>query len=124
MNEIIINVSGETKTIALVKNGILVEKYDASNSKKRLEGNIYLGKVQNVLTGMQAAFINIGNNKNTFIHLKDILPKKDLLKEESEDLKKINIKDYIKPGDSILVEVKRDITMKKGARVSTHINMA
>ena len=63
MNEIIINVSGETKTIALVKNGILVEKYDASNSKKRLEGNIYLGKVQNVLTGMQAAFINIGNNR-------------------------------------------------------------
>jgi len=124
MNEIIINVSGDKKTIALVKNGILVEKYDASNSKKRLEGNIYLGKVQNVLTGMQAAFINIGNNKNTFIHLKDILPKKDLLKEESEDLKKVNIKDYIRPGDPILVEVKRDITMKKGARVSTHINIA
>lgn len=124
MNEIIINVDGDNKTIALVKNGILVERYDASNSKKRLEGNIYLGKVQNVLTGMQAAFINIGNNKNTFIHLKDILPKKDVLKEESDDLKKINIKDYIKPGDPLLVEVKRDITMKKGARVSTHINIA
>lgn len=125
MKEIIINVDKENnKIIMLVENGNLIERYFENNETKRLEGNIYVGKIQNVLQGMQAAFVDIGEGKNTFIHLKDILPKLDTKTNDTEELiKKSNIKDIAKPGMPILVQVKRDSTNKKGARVSTHINL-
>ncbi|MCL2341648.1 MAG: Rne/Rng family ribonuclease [Firmicutes bacterium] len=80
------------------------------------------GKVQNVLKGMQSAFIDIGENRNTFIRLKDLLLKEDSTKNNVET-DNINIKDVVKSGDEIIIQVKRDGTDKKGARVSTHINL-
>ena len=124
MREIIINKEESKLTVILVENGILVEKYEENEKQDRREGNIYLGKVQNVLPGMQAAFIDIGTEKNTFIHLKDVLPKMDETKQNVEEvLKQKNIKEIIKTGMPILVQVKRDATNKKGARVSTHISI-
>lgn len=125
MKEIIINIDKEkNKTIMLVENGNLIERYFENSETKRLEGNIYLGKIQNVLQGMQAAFVDIGEGKNTFIHLKDILPKLDTKTNNPEEIvKNSNIKDIAKPGMPILVQVKRDSTNKKGARVSTHVNL-
>ena len=124
MLEIIINKEPNKKSIMLVENGILVEKHEEHRNRQRLEGNIYCGKVQNVLEGMQSAFIDIGDEKNTFIRLKDILPKEDESKnDEQYKLPNCNIKDIIKSGDKILVQVKRDGTESKGARVSTHINL-
>jgi len=125
MLELIINKEKDTKTIMLVENGFLVEKHEEHEHQKRLEGNIYIGKVANVLQGMQSAFIDIGEERNTFIRLKDLLPKVDETKEDLEStLKDKNIKDILKQGSSILVQVKRDGTAKKGARVSTHINLS
>ena len=126
MKEIVINVdNNQNKTIMLVENGNLLEQYEENSQTKRLEGNIYIGKIQNVLQGMQAAFVNIGEKKNTFIHIKDILPKVDTKKDDPEEaVKNNNIKDIVKVGMPILVQVKRDSTNKKGARVSTHINLA
>ena len=69
MQEIVINVNKQNdKIVGLVENGKLVEKYEELGNQNRLEGNIYIGKVENVLLGMQAAFIDIGEGKNTFIH--------------------------------------------------------
>lgn len=100
----------------------MLEKYEEDDRKKRLEGKVYLGKVENVLQGMQAAFIDIGENKNTFIHLKDILPKVNVVK--TKDVREeTNIKKLVKPGDRILIQVKRDATNMKGAKVSTHISL-
>lgn len=125
MKEIVINVDKqENKTIMLVENGNLIERYEEKSGMKRLEGNIYIGKIQNVLQGMQAAFVDIGEKKNTFIHIKDILPKVDTkINDPEEAVKNNNIKDIVKVGMPILVQVKRDSTNKKGARVSTHINL-
>ena len=124
MQEIIINKDKQnTKTIAIIENGILVEQYIEKEEKERLEGNVYLGKVENILPGMQAAFVNIGEGKNTFIHLRDILPKIDITKNEKVDDSNLNIKDFIKRGDPILVQVKRDCNNKKGPRVSKHLSL-
>lgn len=125
MKEIVIDVDKQqNRKIMLVENGNLIEQYEESTTRKRLEGNIYIGKIQNVLPGMQAAFVDIGENKNTFIHLKDILPKLDTKKNNTEEvIQKSNIRDIVKPGMPILVQVKRDSTNKKGARVSAHINL-
>lgn len=112
------------KLVTLVENGKLVEKYEEREELKRLEGNIYLGKVENVLVGMQAAFVDIGAEKNTFIHIKDIIPKaSNETGNKNEVLSKHDIKNYIRPNMPILVQVKRDSTNKKGARVSTHISL-
>ena len=124
MLELIVNKEQNKKSIMLVENEILVEKHEEHENHQRLEGNIYIGKVQNVISGMQSAFIDVGDKKNTFIRLKDLLPKVDETKEDIN--KKINessITKIIKPNMKILVQVKRDGTENKGARVSTHINL-
>lgn len=125
MQELIIHQDNEkNKIVVLVENGKLVEKYEEREQLKRLEGNIYLGKVENVLVGMQAAFVDIGAEKNTFIHIKDIIPKaSNETGNKNEVLSKHDIKNYIRPNMPILVQVKRDSTNKKGARVSTHISL-
>lgn len=126
MREILVNADEQNnKTIVVVENGKLIEKYQENYGEERLEGNIYLGKVENVLLGMQAAFVDIGKEKNTFIHIRDIIPKaSNETGNKNEPLNKHNIKNYIKTGMPILVQIKKDATSKKGARVSTHINLS
>ena len=121
MKEIIINKQENTKQILLIEDGNLVEKYNENENTHRIEGNIYIGIVENVLQGMQAAFINIGQEKNAFIHLKDILPKVDIKDGVGEEIR--TIKDVVKPGMPILIQIKKDFTELKGAKVSTHISL-
>ncbi len=124
MYEVIVNRRKNSKTIMLLENKVIVEKYEDNQEMDRTEGNIYIGKVQNVLPGMQAAFVDIGERKNTFIHLKDLLPKVDeKLQKNKQEVQNKSIKQIIKPGMPILVQVKKDSTNKKGARVSTHISL-
>lgn len=123
MKELIVSVEDEIENILLIEDGVLVEKYEDSKFKRRLEGNIYIGKVQNILPGLQAAFVNVGENKNAFIHLKDVLPKVDVTKKQDDNTEKKQITDVLKIGMPIIVEIKRDSYNKKGARASTHINL-
>lgn len=122
MKEILINKEAKKKDILLLEDGELKEKYTESDNTNRIEGNMYVGQVKDVLQGMQAAFVDIGLKKNTFIHLKDILPKIDVAKEK-EDFTKENVKKILKPGMPILVQVKKDFTNSKGAKVSTHLSI-
>lgn len=123
MKEIVINKNGNT-VVALLEDGKLVEEYDDTNDFKVLEGNIYCGKVKNILPGMQSAFIDIGEEKNAFIHIKDIIPKvSNETGNKEEILSKYDIKDYIKQNEPILVQVKKDEENQKGARISKHISL-
>ncbi len=121
MLEIIVNKQNNIKTIALTENGKLIEVYEEEKNLNRNEGNIYVGKVKDILQGMQSAFVDIGTEKNSFIHLKDILPKVDE-KEEKVELN-TDIKSVIKVNDNLIVQVKKDSNEQKGARVSTHISL-
>ena len=122
MAEIIIQQSKDNnKKIALVEEGKLLEYYEENDSDNKKEGNIYVGIVKDIIKGMQSAFVDIGTEKNSFIHLKDILPKVDETKEtQNVDLE---IKKVLKPNQKLLVQVKKDSNESKGARVSTHINL-
>lgn len=125
MLEILINKEDDKKDIALLEDGRLLEYYMEEENSNRNEGNIYVGVVKNVIKGMQAAFVDIGTEKNSFIHLKDILDKIDEknLENITDNNDKINITDVIKEGQRLLVQVKKDSNFQKGARVSTHINL-
>lgn len=121
MLELRIKKQEKQKEIALIENGNLVEYYLEKDELDRREGNIYIGIVKDIVPGMQSAFVDIGIEKNSFIHLKDILPKIDETTEKLDET--IQIKDVVKPNQRILVQVKKDSNEKKGARVSTHINL-
>lgn len=121
MRELLINNIDGKNLIYLIEDEKIVEYYEDNKECKNLDGNIYIGKVQNIVPGLEAAFVNLGEDKNAFIHKKDILPKQDETKEKFEN--KTPIAKLIKPGDPILVEVKKDKMQTKGARVSTHIGL-
>lgn len=124
MQELLVSTDNDDKKILLVENGKLIEKYEETPEQERIEGDIFLGIVENVLPGMQAAFVDIGKDKNTFIHIRDVIQK--VSKEtgnKNENFAKYNIKDYLKTGMPILVQIKKDSTNKKGARISTHLSI-
>lgn len=110
------------KEISLLENGHLVEYYTDEENDLRKEGNIYIGIIQDIIKGMQSAFVDIGTEKNSFIHLKDLLPKIDETKNNTKNDNK-EITQVVKKNDKILVQVKKDSNIQKGARVSTHINL-
>lgn len=122
MLELLINKEKNLKTIMLVENGILLEKHDEHEHQQRLEGNIYLGKVVNVLKGMQTAFVDIGAERHALIKLSDVLPKVDITK--NQNMRETSIEKELKVGDNILVQIKKDGTANKGAKLSKHINLS
>ena len=121
MLELIIKRTQEERKIALLENGKLVEYYNETEKDDKSEGNIYIGVAKDIVKGMQVAFVDIGVEKNSLIHLKDILEKKDE-KLEKIDLQQ-EISKYIKPNQKLIVQIKKDSNEKKGARISTHINL-
>lgn len=123
MKELFIKKENDVKKIYLIEDGVIIQKHEENIESPMLEGNIYVGKVQNVLPGMQSAFVNIGIGKNALIHLRDIFPKEDLTIDKNEISPKPDIRQVVRPGDQILVQVTRDKSSKKGARVSKHISL-
>lgn len=110
--------------IFIYQDNVLAEFYNEDINKKRLEGNIYLGVVKDVVKGMQAAFIDIGEEKNALIHIKDILPKEsNVTGNVNLDIEKYQIQKLIKPGEKIIVQIKRDCDEQKGSRVTKDIKL-
>lgn len=124
MYNILIENKNNITTIAVVQDSEVVEIYQEKDDEKRLEGNIYLGKVKNIIPGMQSAFIDIGESKNALVHIKDIIPKaSNVTGNVYEDTSKMNISNIIKSGQEVLVQVKRDCNEQKGPRVTTDIKI-
>ncbi len=116
MNEIVIDSGLNQDRVAILEDGELVEYYIESKEIKRLVGNIYKGRVKNVLPGMQAAFVDIGYEKNAFLYVKDAIPP-----EMMNATKNISIKDVVKNGQEIIVQVTKEPIDSKGPRVTTQL---
>ena len=113
MKELLVSQEEDLIKIYLIEDEKLVEYYEEELDYNSIEGNIYVGKVQNVVPGLEAAFINIGEDKNAFIHRKDLL-------NYSEELP---INKIIRPGEKILVQVIKDKVQRKGAKVSEKLSL-
>lgn len=122
MKEIVVDVGINETRLALLENKELVELYIERKNNKRIVGNIYKGRVVNVLPGMQAAFVDIGLGKNSFLYIKDAIPQ-EYQYEEFDKFKDISIKDVVKEGQEIIVQVIKEAIGSKGARVTTHITL-
>ena len=124
MQELIVIQKDNIKQIYLVEDGILKEYYSETSENKNLEENIYVGRVSNILPGMQAAFVDIGEEKKAYLHIKDLLPKvSNVTGNKEENLENYKIKDYIKQNEPILVQVKKDSNTLKGPKVSSNIQI-
>ena len=123
MLEILISKKQNKERIALIENGNLVEYYEEDENENRKEGNIYKGKIKDIIPGMKSAFVDIGAERSGFIHIKDILPKVDEKNKTNVEIQETEIRKLVKQNQDILVQVKKDSNEKKGARVSTHINL-
>lgn len=122
--EILVDANGFATRVAVVEDGAPVELYVEQEGSQRLVGNIYNGKVQNVLPGMQAAFVDIGLERNAFLYAGDIVMSDDPDDEIEAMPVSRSIGDLVKPGQTIMVQVAKDPVGTKGARVTTHITLA
>ncbi|MBY6035321.1 Rne/Rng family ribonuclease [Fictibacillus nanhaiensis] len=115
MQQVVINAAGMEKRTALLHNGKLVECAYQRPTEKPSTGSIYKGRVQKVLPGMQAVFVDIGTDKNGFLH-KDDLPAFQVLTDEEK--KKTTISSLIKEGESVLVQIAKEESGDKGAKLT------
>ena len=115
--EILMNVTPMESRVALVENGILQEVVVERERSRGIVGNIYRGKVVRVLPGMQAAFVDIGLDKASFIHVGDLVARDD--SDEEPDIRLL-----LREGQSLLVQVVKDPLGTKGARLTGHLSVS
>jgi len=108
--------SNETR-VALLEDRELVELY-IERPKRSVVGNVYLGKVRDVLPGMQAAFVDIGLEKNAFLYVDEVVAP-----EGVEGLPRRDIQSLLRPGQQLMVQVLKDPMGTKGARVTTEVTL-
>jgi len=107
--------------LAVLEESEVVELYFSRKGSQSILGNIYLGRVQNVVPGLGAAFIDIGESRNAFLYIDEVFIEKDGLDVTPESTKKIQ--NVLKPGQRIVVQVTKEPIRSKGARLTTFISV-
>ncbi|WP_062204661.1 Rne/Rng family ribonuclease [Demequina salsinemoris] len=105
--------------IAVLEDDVLVEHYVSHQAQQSMAGNVYLGRVQNVLPGMEAAFVDIGRGRNAVLYAGEVNWDAAGLEGKA---KRIEL--ALKPGDQVMVQVTKDPIGHKGARVTSQISLA
>lgn len=118
MRYIFVDSLEEYLKVGIVEDDRLIEFHIEEKSKGYLAGNIYRGRVVNVLPGMEAAFVDIGESKNAYLYVKDALPKEFLYEK-----KKYRISEVVKSGEEIIVQVSKEPVGSKGPKVTTHVEL-
>ena len=113
--------AGEGRTqVVVLEDRTAVEHYVTRDDEVSIVGNIYLGRVQNVLPGMEAAFIDIGKGRNGVLYAGEVLFDEADLEEGDA----IRIEDALRPGQAVLVQVTKDPMGTKGPRLTMHLTLA
>ncbi len=130
--ELIVNVTSKEKRVAYLQDSVVREVYYERSREVDYSGNIYKGKVQRVLPGMQAAFVEIGLDKAAFLYVSDVgedLGDFDDADEDEESGSRYRrreaqrIQDLLRSGQEILVQIARGPIGTKGARVTSHLSL-
>ncbi|NNF40004.1 MAG: ribonuclease G [Woeseiaceae bacterium] len=117
--EILINVTSSEVRAALLENGVLQEVHIERAARRGLISNIYKGRVLRVLPGMQAAFVDIGLERTAFLHASDIATGEAAARSEETP----GIRELLREGDEIMVQVAKDPMGNKGARLTTYVTL-
>jgi len=114
----VVRQTGDRTQIAVMEDGVLVEHYVDKASHQSYVGNVYLGKVQNVLPSMEAAFVDIGKGRNAVLYAGEVNFDASGLEGESK-----RIESALKSGQSILVQATKDPIGHKGARLTSQVSL-
>lgn len=117
--EMLVRQQGDRTQIAILEDKVLVEHYVNRNSNISYVGNVYLGKVQNVLPSMEAAFVDIGKGRNAVLYAGEVNWDAAGLADNQER----KIEKVLKTGQSVLVQVTKDPIGQKGARLTSQISL-
>ncbi|HEX7034390.1 MAG TPA: Rne/Rng family ribonuclease [Pseudomonadales bacterium] len=120
--ELLINVTDFETRVALLAGGTVQELHLARADGYSLTGNIYLGKVERIVPGMQAAFVDLGLERPGFLHLRDIEGPRLMLGEVPD--RPTDIRDVLHDGQHLMVQVAKDPIAGKGARLTTQLAIA
>jgi ribonuclease G len=123
---IVVNADGPDTRVALIESGILSELHIEHERARGLVGNVYKGRVLRVLPGMQAAFVDIGEEKAAFLYAGDIAPRDgngDPAPETRRQGRVPDIGELVHPGQEVLVQVVKDPISNKGARITTYVSL-
>jgi ribonuclease E len=118
--QMLVRVLPHQTQIVILEGPVLVEHYIARQERRSLVGNVYLGKVKNVLPGMEAAFIDFGEPKNGVLYAGDV----HFDFEDLEGQRHPRIEMALHPGDDVLVQVVKDAMGHKGARLTNEVSLA
>ncbi|MDE2307435.1 MAG: ribonuclease G [Xanthomonadaceae bacterium] len=122
--EILINVTPRETRVGVVENGMLQEVHVERASKRGYVGNVYKGRVQRVMPGMQAVFVEIGLDRAAFLHASDIVRPASVDGAESSGNGHVpSISELVHEGQEIVVQVVKDPISTKGARLSAHLSI-
>jgi len=123
VKQIIITSENSQIRAAVLERGKLTELLDDSGREFRLAGSVFKGKVTNIVSGIQAAFVDIGTGKNAFLYVGDVVVPEYFGDEKI--LPKIipSIDNFLKEGQEVIVQVIREPVGKKGARVTTNLSL-
>jgi ribonuclease G len=119
MKQLIVHGTPELTQAALLDDGRLVEWDSQYSLDKQRAGSIYMGKITNVLPGMQAAFVDVGLTKNAFLYIDDLLP----VHLDKQPKVKPSITELAEIGQILMVQVSKEAEGTKGARVTTHFSI-
>jgi ribonuclease E len=109
--------------IGVLEDGVLVEHYVAKAAEASLIGNVYLGRVQNVLPSMEAAFVDIGRGRNAVLYSGEVDWEAAAAESEGGKNQPRRIELALKPGDRVLVQVTKDPVGHKGARLTSQVSL-
>jgi ribonuclease E len=109
---------GDRTQIAVLEDGVLVEHYVNRTTHASYVGNVYLGKVQNVLPSMEAAFVDIGKGRNAVLYAGEVNFDASGLEGQPK-----RIESALKPGQSVIVQVTKDPVGHKGARLTSQVSL-
>ncbi|MFV2095239.1 Rne/Rng family ribonuclease [Micromonospora sp. LOL_014] len=117
--DMVVRQRGDRTQIAVLEDGVLVEHYVTRASSGTMAGNVYLGKVQNVLPSMEAAFVDVGRGRNAVLYAGEVNWDATGLEGRSR-----SIEQALRSGDSVLVQVTKDPIGHKGARLTSHVALS
>src|SRR5690606_21455356 len=117
--QMVVRVRGGRAQAAVLEDDILAEHYVSKSGAQGMVGNVYLGKVQNVLPSMEAAFVDIGRGRNAVLYAGEVNWDATGLAGKAR-----SIEQALRPGDSVLVQVTKDPVGHKGARLTSHIALS
>jgi ribonuclease G len=121
--EIVVNATGNETRVAILEDGRLVELMHERPDDRRMVGDIYLGVVEAVVPGLQAAFVDIAADKSAFLHASDLAELEDDENGDRRSKKYPPIQDVVKRGQSVLVQVTKEPIGTKGPRVTTQVSL-